>query len=115
MPFIIKTVISGLIIALISEIGKRVSWIGGVLASLPLLSILSFVWIYKETQDVEKVVALSKSIFWAVLPSLIFFVAFPLFIKWGFQFYSALVLSIIVMFIAYSIYIYCIGFLGIQV
>lgn len=115
MQFLIKIIISASVIALVSEVGKRVSWVAGILASLPLLSILSFFWLYVETKDVEKVVALSKSIFWAVLPSLVFFIAFPLFIRLNLNFYVSLGLSMVVMFLAYTAYIYFIGLLGIQV
>ncbi len=115
MYFLIKLFISASVIAVVSEIGKRVSWVAGILASLPLISILSFVWIYIETKDIDKVVALSKSIFWAVLPSLVFFVAFPFFVRLNFNFYTALGLSMLVMFLAYTAYIYFIGLLGIHI
>lgn len=115
MQFLIKTLISAIAIALISEIGKRVSWVAGILASLPLISVLSFIWLYVETKDIDKVVGLSKSIFWAVLPSLVFFVAFPVFVRLNFNFYVSLGLSMLVMFVAYTVYIYFIGLLGIQV
>ena len=48
------------------------------LASLPLISLLAFMWLYLDTGDVEKVVALSRGIFWLVLPSLVLFIALPL-------------------------------------
>ncbi len=63
------------------------------LASLPLTSILAFLWIYIERKDVTAVTSLSHSIFWLVLPSLVFFLLLPLLIKSGIQFYAALGLS----------------------
>ena len=54
---------------------------GGVLASLPLTSILAFIWLYVDTQDKEKVIALSNSVFWLVVPSLSFFILFPILLK----------------------------------
>ena len=116
MPFfLIKILISATVIASVSEIGKRVSWVAAILASLPLISILSFVWLYVETKDIEKVVGLSKSVFWAVIPSLVFFIAFPICVRLNFNFYVSLGVSMVAMFLAYTAYIYFIGLFGIQV
>lgn len=115
MQFFIKMVVSALIIAIVSEVGKRYSWIAGIIASLPMISILSFLWLYIETKDMEKVVALSRSILWAVFPSLIFFVALPLFIRLTQDFYISMALAIGVMIVTYLLYIYLLGLAGIKV
>src|SRR5690349_12496787 len=69
--YIIKLLISAAIIVAVSEVSKRSSLIGGLLASLPLTSFLAMLWLYKDTKDTAKVAALSMSIFWLVLPSLV--------------------------------------------
>ena len=81
--YIIKIIVSSFLIVLISEISKRNSFIGGLLASMPLISILAFIWLYIDTQDSEKVIALAYSIFWLVLPSLTLFIMLPFLLKFG--------------------------------
>jgi hypothetical protein len=105
MYFSLKILISAIMIAGISELGKRYAIAGGILASLPIISILSFIWLYIETKDIEKISRLSNSIFWAVLPSLVFFVVFPLFLKINMKFSTALLASMTVMVLTYSAYV----------
>ena len=80
--------LSALVIVAVSEIAKRSSLLGALLASLPLTSLLAFVWLYLDTGDTQKVAALSSDIFWLVLPSLPLFLLLPVMIKmeWGFWF-----------------------------
>ena len=81
-----KIFISAFILVAVSEIAKRSSLLGALLASLPLTSLLAFVWLYLDTGDTQKISALSSSILWLVLPSLALFLTLPLLIKlgWGF-------------------------------
>ncbi|MBT5954879.1 DUF3147 family protein [bacterium] len=104
MQIFIKIILTSLIVVSISEIAKRVSWFAAILASLPLTSIMAMIWLYIETGSSQKVVELSNDIFWAVLPSLLFFIVFPLLIKRGFHFSLALLFSILIMFIGYTGY-----------
>jgi hypothetical protein len=90
--FLIKTFISALIIALASEIAKRSTFWGALLVSLPTMSILTMIWLYIETKDVDKISSLSWNILWLVLPTLPFFVIVPILHKKGLSF--PLVLSI---------------------
>ena len=60
---ILKLIISSGIITLVSEISKKSSLIGGLVASIPMISILSMIWLYIESKDIEKVKNLSTSIF----------------------------------------------------
>lgn len=94
MYYIIKVAISAGLIVAISEIAKRSTLLGGVLASLPLVSVLAIIWLYVETRDVDKVSALAASVFWLVLPSLALFVALPLLLRQGFNFYISLGLAV---------------------
>lgn len=86
----LKVAITAVVVVAIAEISKRSTLIGGILASLPLTSLLAFIWIYGETGDVSRIAALSRSIFWYVLPSLVLFVVFPILISRGFGFWPAL-------------------------
>ena len=90
-----KFMITSLIIVVISEISKRSSLIGALLASLPLISVLAMIWLYIDTKDVTKVSELASSVFWLVLPSLAFFISLPLLLKRGLDFYLSMGLSML--------------------
>ena len=115
MYLFIKIFITAGLIVLISEAGKRFSLLASVLASLPLTSILAMVWLYRDTQDAQKVINLSKGIFWAVLPSLVFFLALPILLKVGIRFAFALPLACLIMFAAYTICGFILNHFGIKI
>jgi hypothetical protein len=94
--YVIKIVVSALLIVLIAEISKRSSFWGAVMASMPIISVMAMVWIYIDTKDVAKISAFSTGVFWLVIPSLPFFVILPLMLEKGIGFYTALTLSLIV-------------------
>ncbi len=104
--YIIKLVLSAILILLISEIGKHNTFMGSLLASLPLISIISIIWIYLDTKDVDRIMNLSYNIFWFVLPSLTLFISLPIFLKYGLNFYISLISSIICTIIFYFIMIF---------
>lgn len=91
--YIIKiAVTTGLVVA-VSEFSKRSATLGGLLASLPLVSFLGILWLYFETGDASKVADLAKSVFWLVLPSLPFFLLLPYLLKRNVDFYLSLAVA----------------------
>lgn len=101
--FIIKTLVSAVLIAVISTVSKRFPGFGGLIASLPFASILAMIWLYQDTQDVQKVINLSNAIFWMIIPSLSFFIVLPYLIK-RFDFYPGMFISVILLGITYILY-----------
>ena len=111
---ILKFGLSAAVIVAVSEIGKRSSFLGGLLASLPLVSLLAMIWLYHDTRDAQKVAALSTSIFWLVLPSLMLFIVLPALLKRGVNFYPALAASIAAMLTCYGATVFAIGKFGVK-
>lgn len=101
--FIIKTVVSAIIIAIVSTIARKYPNLGGLIASLPLTSLLAFVWLYQETQNVQTISELSYAIFWMILPTLPFFLILPALLK-KYPFYLAFGLSIASLMIFYKVF-----------
>lgn len=114
MPFLIKTVVSALVIAGVSELTKRSPMLASVLASLPLTSLLAFVWTYRES-GTDAVLALSTGIFWMILPSLVLFLALPLLVKTGLKFYPALGVSCALTALVYAGYAALLGRFGVRI
>lgn len=100
--YVIKIAISAILIVLISEVAKRSSFLGGLIASLPIISLLAFAWLYVDTRSVDKVASLSTSIFWLVLPSLSLFIALPLLLRKTENFYLSLGVSLGIMLLCYG-------------
>ena len=111
---IIKIMVSSGIIVIVSEIAKKNSFFAGLIASIPLVSILSMLWLYFETEDIEKIKNLSNSIFWMVIPSLTLFLALPVLINIGFNFYISLIISIIITIGCYSVTLLILSHYGIK-
>lgn len=88
---ITKAAISGLIVAIVSEIAKRSPGIGALVVSLPLVSLLAMIWLWRDTHDVERMAAHAGATFWYVLPSLPMFLLMPLLLRHGVSFWIALV------------------------
>ena len=115
MEFFSKVLVSALIIAGVSELAKRFTVFAAILASLPLTSILAMLWLYRDTQDVQKISVLSRDIFWAVLPSLLFFLVLPPLLKSGVRFPWAMLISSAVMFAGYILYGFLLSRFGIKI
>ena len=112
--YLIKVVVSAVIIVLVSEVAKRSSLLGGLIASLPLVSILAFIWLYLDTRSLDKVAGLSFSIFWLVLPSLTLFLALPWLLARSGNFYLSLGGAIVVMLACYLAMVLVLKQLGIE-
>ena len=113
--YVLKFTISALLIVAISEISKRYSLTAGILASLPIVSVLAMIWLYVDTASIEKITKLSTSIFWMVLPSLSLFLMLPLLLKNKVPFYPALIISWLVMVLLYYAVILILKKLGITI
>ena len=115
MQFVLKVLISALLIAGVSEVSKRSTVAGGILASLPLTSLLALTWLYWDTRDPVKVLNLSLQIFWAVIPSLIFFLILWALLKNGQRFVLALALSCVATALSYALYVFILRKLGVAI
>jgi|TARA_B000000609_G_C24182384_1_gene360143 hypothetical protein len=71
------------------------------MAAIPLVSVVTIFWIYLETKDIQKIMELSSSIFWLVLPSLLLFISLPFFLKLGWNFYTSITIAIFITIISY--------------
>ena len=73
----VKAGLSGLLAALVSEIAKRSPAFGALVASLPLVSIMAVIWLWRDTGDHARIASHMEATFWYVLPSLPMFLVMP--------------------------------------
>jgi hypothetical protein len=90
---IIKAAISGILIALASEVARRQPGIGALIASLPLVSVLGMIWLWRDTQDPIKLADHAQATLWFVAPSLPMFLLIPVLLRRGMGFWPALLLG----------------------
>ncbi len=97
MLTVIKLMISAAMIYTVSEVVVRHSkpLLGSMIASLPLVTLITFIWIYYGTSagsgdQTDKLATHSAGVFWFVLPSLPMFLVFPALLKRGLEFWPSL-------------------------
>lgn len=111
---IIKALISGAIVAAVSEIARRFPGWGGLVASLPLVSLLAMTWLYIDSGDSAKVAGLAQSTFWFFLPSIPLFLLIPSLIRSGWSFASTMAIAIAVTLVLYAIMFWAAPRLGVR-
>ncbi len=87
---VIKAALSGIIIAIVSEVAKRNPGFGALIASLPLVSLLGMIWLWRDKPDAANMAAHVEATFWFVLPSLPMFLVIPWMLRSGWTFWTAL-------------------------
>ncbi|UIJ47388.1 DUF3147 family protein [Sphingomonas cannabina] len=97
----IKAAISGILIAAASEVAKRYPGFGALIASLPLVSVLGMMWLWRDKPDAANMAAHAEATFWYVLPSLPMFLLIPAMLRHGVPFWLALALGCAVTVLLY--------------
>ena len=111
---IIKAALSGVIVAAVSEVARRYPGWGGLLASLPLTSLLAMLWLWRDAHDTEKVAELAASTIWFVLPSLPLFLALPALLRSGVGFWPSMAASVVGTLALYALWFWAAPRLGIR-
>lgn len=109
MLTLVKLIVSAGVIYLVNEVVIRHSRpaLGSLIASLPLVSLITFAWIHQGMKDqpearVEKLAAHSAGVFWFVLPSLPMFLVFPWLLRRGLPFWPNLALCCLLTMLLYA-------------
>jgi hypothetical protein len=88
--FVVRALLSGLIVALVALLARRSPALGALVASLPLVSILAMLWLWHDMGDKARIAAHAEATFWYVLPSLPMFLLIPALLRAGAGFGVAL-------------------------
>jgi F0F1-type ATP synthase assembly protein I len=111
---IAKAAVSGIIVALASEVARRSSMWGALILSLPLVSILAMIWLWRDTGDSERIAGLARGTFWLVLPTLPFFLVLPVLLRQGMPFWPALGTACLVTVVLYLLVVWLLPKLGVS-
>ncbi|MDD3837578.1 MAG: DUF3147 family protein [Phenylobacterium sp.] len=99
----LKAALSGVIVAAVSEVARRNAGLGGLIASLPLISVLGMIWLWRDTGQAERLAAHSEATFWYVLPSLPMFLLIPALLRRGTPFWAALAAGCVLTMVLYAL------------
>ena len=114
MPWIIfKYAITAGLVVLISEVAKRSDKLGGLIAALPLVTVLTLIWLFMENQSTEKIASHAWYTFWYVVPTLPMFLLFPWLLK-RMGFWSTMGISVIVTLISFYLFAKLVKTYGIE-
>lgn len=104
--YLVKLLLTALLVVLASEVARRSSLFGALVASVPLVSILALTWLYVDTGNTERVAAFSTDIFWLVLPSLAFFPLLSFLLRHRCRYYLSLTIALGAMLALYALAIW---------
>ena len=88
---IVRALLSGAIITIVSVVSRRYPGLGALIASLPLISLLGMIWLWHDRPDAENMARHAEATFWYVIPSLPMFLLIPTLLRRGISFAPALI------------------------
>lgn len=100
---ITKYLLTACVVVMVSEFAKRSDRLGGLVAALPLVTILALIWLYLEQQPQQKIANHAWYTFWYVLPTLPMFLAFPVLLP-RLGFWPTLLSCIVITFVCFGLF-----------
>ena len=98
-----KALLSGAVVVAVSEFAKRDNTLASIVHSLPLMSLVAFLWLFAETRDTALIGRHAFGTFWFVLPTLPLFLLLPALFKRGWHFWPALTVGLVVTVLLYAL------------
>jgi hypothetical protein len=111
---LIKAGLSGIIVAIVSEVARRYPGWGGLIASLPLVSVLGMIWLWRDARDPVGMAAHSEATFWFVIPSLPMFLLIAWMLRYDWPFWLALAAGCALTILLYSLTLWAGPKLGVK-
>lgn len=110
---ITKYLITAAVVVLITEVAKRSDKLGGLVAALPMVTILALIWLYVENQSTEKIANHAWYTFWYVVPTLPMFLAFPWLLP-RIGFWPTLAASVVITVVCFGLFALLVKRFGIE-
>jgi len=111
---VLKAALSGIVIAAASEAARRAPTVGALILSLPLVSVLAFIWLWRDTGDTASIAATAQSTFWYVLPTLPMFLVVPALLRHGVGFWPALAAGCALTILLYLVTVWTLAKFGVS-
>jgi hypothetical protein len=111
---VLKAALSGIVTAAASEAARRAPTVGALILSLPLVSVLAFIWLWRDTGDTARIAATAQSTFWYVLPTLPMFLVVPALLRHGVGFWPALAAGCALTILLYLVTVWTLAKFGVS-
>jgi F0F1-type ATP synthase assembly protein I len=108
-----KYLTTAAVVVLVSEIAKRSDKFGGLVAALPLVTLLTLIWLHIENQPASKIANHAWYTFWYVVPTLPMFLAFPVLLP-RLGFWPTLLASVVITLICFGLFALAVRRFGIE-
>lgn len=108
-----KYLITAAVVVLASEFAKRSDRLGALIAALPMVTVLTLIWLHVEKQPVSKVANHAWYTFWYVIPTLPMFLVFPMLLA-RFGFWPALAACVVLTFLCFVVFAACVKRFGVM-
>lgn len=110
---ITKYLVTAAVVVLVSELARRSDRIGGLVAALPLVTLLTLIWLYAEKQPEQKIANHAWYTFWYVVPTLPMFLAFPALLQ-RFGFWPGLLAGMLITLVSFVLFALLVRRFGIE-
>ena len=110
---ITKYLTTAAVVVLVSELAKRSDKLGGLVAALPLVTLLTLIWLHIENQPASKIANHAWYTFWYVVPTLPMFLAFPVLLP-RLGFWPTLLASVVITLICFGLFALAVRRFGIE-
>ena len=108
-----KYLVTAGIVVVVSEAAKRSDRVGGFIAALPLVTVLTLIWLHVERQPESKVASHAWYTFWYVVPTLPMFLAFPYLLP-RLGFWPTMLMSVVITIVCFGLFALSVRRFGIQ-
>jgi len=108
-----KYLITAAVVVIVSEAAKRSDRLGGLIAALPLVTVLTLIWLYVEHQPQSKIANHAWYTFWYVVPTLPMFLVFPLLLP-RFGFWPTLAACVVITVVCFGLFALLVRRFGIE-
>lgn len=108
-----KYLITAAVVVLVSEVAKRSDRLGGLVAALPLVTVLALIWLQVERQSQAKIANHAWYTFWYVVPTLPMFLAFPILLP-RIGFWPTLLASVVITLVCFWLFALLVRRFGIE-
>lgn len=91
---VVKFIVSAIIISVITEFSRRYPQQGGVIAALPIVSLLSILWLYTQGEQMEKISKFAIGVVWGLPGTLVMLLIIGIALKHSIHLFASLGLGI---------------------
>ncbi|MBT0665205.1 DUF3147 family protein [Geobacter pelophilus] len=97
MPFVIKLIVTNIVIIGCVQLGKKLPSVAGLVATMPITTLAVLLWLHAEKpSDNGLLTDYTRGVLWGIVPTALFFGSTMIFLKRGLSLNTTLSVSFVV-------------------